>query len=192
MKKACVFCASSDKVDDIYKKTAAEIGEILVQNQYATVYGGGEVGLMGALAKSVLKNKGEIIGVIPQFMVDMNWGYSEVSEMIVTETMMQRKETILSLSQLAIALPGGCGTLDELLDAITLKQLGQFNYPIIIVNTNGFYDMFIAQLKTMIQERFMREIHEKIWTVIDKPSEFINAINNSLEWDSSSIHSAAV
>jgi uncharacterized protein (TIGR00730 family) len=142
------------------------------------VYGGGGIGLMGILADSVLENNGKITGVIPSFMKDEGWGHLGVSEMIITEDMSERKKKMFNMANAIIALPGGVGTLEELSEAITLKQLSLFDGPIIILNTLGFYTHLLEFFETMIKGDFLRFEHKGIWEVVDTPEEVINALNN--------------
>ena len=183
--RVTVFCASSQKIDPIYFKDAAELGEILARNKIEVYYGGGAIGLMGSLANSMLKNGGHITGIIPRFMIEQGWGHPEVEHIIVSD--MHERKKKLADTNAVIALPGGVGTMEELLEMVTLKQLGKLLVPIIILNTNGFFDPLLKLFSQMIEQHFMREIHSRIWSVINSPSEALNAINNAPEWDGSAI-----
>ena len=185
MQNICVYCASSTQVDKLYLESAAELGRVLVENGMNLVYGAGSVGLMGALADSVMLHGGKVTGVIPAFMCEQEWDHKGITELIITETMHERKEKMAFMSDAAIALPGGCGTLEELLEVITWKQLGLYLHPIIIVNINGYYNSLIEMLQKAIDQRFMREIHGAIWTVVDEVAGVIHAINNAEKWDKS-------
>ena len=148
MNEVCVYCASSTRIDDKYIKVAEELAEELVNAGYGVVYGGGEVGLMGALANKVLALKGEIKGVIPNFMIEVEWAHKGVERMITVDTMSERKSKLIDGVFAVIALPGSTGTLDELIDVLSLKKLGLFTKPVIIVNSFGFYDsLFILLTK---------------------------------------------
>lgn len=192
MKKVCVYCASSTKIDAAYFEAAKMLGNILAENELELVYGGGSMGLMGTVADAVMEHGGRVTGVIPRFMCEQNWNHTAVSEMIVTESMHERKEKMAFMSDAAIALPGGCGTLEELLEVITWKQLGLFTKPIIILNTNGFYDPLIEMLHRAIDQQFMRELHKDIWTVVTKPEDIIPAIKNARVWDTNVRKFAAI
>ncbi|MFT5167789.1 MAG: hypothetical protein ACI8P3_003027 [Saprospiraceae bacterium] len=192
IKKVTVYCASSDKLATKYFAAAQRIGEILVNHDITVIYGGGAKGLMGKLADTVIKNKGTIIGVMPEFMQKVEWQHNGISELILTKDMHERKKKFMEDTDALIALPGGCGTLEELLEAITLKKLGVFINPIIILNQDGYYDPLIAMLETCIFEKFMSVEHRGIWTVIREPEELIDAINNAPEWRHSDIDFAAV
>lgn len=190
--RVCVYCASSTKVPEVYFRDTATLGQTLARQGVTVVYGGGSVGLMGALADAVLKEKGRIIGVIPEFMMKLEWGNKNATELIVVEDMAQRKKKFIEDVDAVIALPGGSGTLEELSEVISLKKLGLFRKPIIILNTNGFYDQLIAFLERMIEDHFMHEAHKRLWTVIQEPSQIITAIENSPDWTSDDFKFAAI
>lgn len=186
-RRVSVFCASSAKVNGSYIEAARRLGQILSEAGISVNYGGGAVGLMGALADSMLAAGGTIRGVIPGFMVEQGWDHKGVKDMEIVESMHARKKFLTVDVDAYIALPGGVGTLEELLEMITHKQLGQILQPIIIVNTNGFFDPFLEMLDRMIEEQFMRALHKDIWTVVDTPEEVLDAIRNAPEWDGSAI-----
>lgn len=183
MKRICVYCASSSKVAPMYFEEARKLGRILAENNIELVYGGGSVGLMGALADAVMEAGGRVTGVIPRFMCEVEWQHNEVTELILTETMHARKEKMAVLADAVVALPGGCGTLEELLEVITWKQLGIFNKPIVILNINNFYTHLIAQLEQAVSENFMIEKHKEIWDVADKAENVLTVIQNAKPWD---------
>ena len=181
----CVYCASSNKVAAIYGETAYELGALLAKEGIPVVTGAGGIGLMRKVEDGALDNGGKAIGVIPQFMVEHGWHHTGLTELRITESMHERKQTMASLSDAVIALPGGCGTIEELSEIITWKQLGLYFNPIVILNVNGYYNHFIAQLEQAIEEHFMGEIHGKIWSVAETPSEALEIIRNTPVWDSS-------
>jgi uncharacterized protein (TIGR00730 family) len=185
-----VFCASSNQVAEKYYQAARLTGEQLVFSGYPVFYGGGKSGLMGCLAETVLKSGGKITGVQPHFMHEQEWYHPGITRMILVEDMAERKRILFSEALAVVALAGGVGTLDEFLEAITLKQLGQFNRPIILVNTDGFFDPLLLQLSRMAEERFMREEHMQLFTVINSPEHLIEAIREAPSWDSSNIGKA--
>ncbi|HHT23499.1 MAG TPA: TIGR00730 family Rossman fold protein [Bacteroidales bacterium] len=178
MKKIYVYCASSSKVNSEYVETARKLGKILAENNIELVYGGGSVGLMGVLADSVLENGGRVTGVIPRFMVEVEWQHDGLTELILTESMHERKEKMAELADAVVALPGGCGTLEELLEIITWKQLGIHSLPIIIVNVNGYYNHLLAQFQQAADELFMRPEHLQMWNVTNSAEEVLKAISN--------------
>ena len=190
--RICVYCASSAKIDEIYFEATERLAKILVNSGVQVIYGGGGHGLMGKLADTVLAHGGHIKGIMPQFMNEVEWAHKRVTDFEFTKTMHERKAKFLENIDALIALPGGTGTLEELLEAITLKRLGQFTKPIIILNTNGYYDPLIQMLERCIEEKFLRPIHAEMWTFVHQPEEVMPAINQSMEWDENAITFAAV
>jgi uncharacterized protein (TIGR00730 family) len=190
--RICVYCASSAKIDEIYFEATERLAKILVNSGVQVIYGGGGHGLMGKLADTVLAQGGQIKGIMPQFMNEVEWAHKKVTDFEFTNTMHERKAKFLENIDALIALPGGTGTLEELLEAITLKRLGQFTKPIIILNTNGYYDPLIQMLKRCVEEKFLRPIHAEMWTFVHQPEEVMSAINQSMEWDENAISFAAV
>ena len=183
MKRICVYCASSSKINPAYFEEAKNLGEIFAKNNVELVYGGGSVGLMGRLADSVMEAGGKVVGVIPRFMCEVEWQHNEISELIITETMHERKEKMAEMADAVVALPGGCGTIEELMEVITWKQLGIFNKPIVILNINDYYSHLISQLEQAVDERFMIEKHKEIWCVVTKAEDVLYAIKNAKSWD---------
>ncbi len=145
--------AASDKE---YADAASELGMLLSKAGIEVVFGGGGIGLMGKLADTILENNGTITGVIPSFMKDQGWNHSDVSDMIITSDMGERKKQMFAMADAIVALPGGVGTLEELTEAITLKQLGLFRGPVIILNTLNFYKSLIDFFEHMVSEYFLR------------------------------------
>lgn len=190
--RICIYCASSAKIDEIYFEATERLAKILVNSGVQVIYGGGGHGLMGKLADTVLAHGGQIKGIMPQFMNEVEWAHKNVTDFEFTKTMHERKAKFLENIDALIALPGGTGTLEELLEAITLKRLGQFTKPIIILNTNGYYDPLILMLKRCVEEKFLRPIHAEMWTFVHQPEEVMSAINQSMEWDENAISFAAV
>jgi uncharacterized protein (TIGR00730 family) len=180
----CVYCASSQKCDPAYHDAARRLGEVLAAHNFTIVYGGGGVGSMGALADGALARGGRVIGVLPQFMKDLEWGHSRLTELRIVEDMRVRKHTMLSHSHGVVALPGGSGTFEELLEAITLKRLGLYTYPIILVNTRDFYAPLIQLFERAVAERFMDERHLAMWQVVDTPDDVPAAIASAPPWSS--------
>jgi uncharacterized protein (TIGR00730 family) len=180
--KVCVFAASSSRIDPAYSIAAAELGKAFADQHVHAVFGGGGIGLMGIFADAMLARKGDITGVIPEFMTKEGWGHDGIKDMIVTSDMSERKKTIFAMSDAAVALPGGVGTLEELTEVITLKQLGQFNKPIIIMNINGFYDHLIEFFDHMVRGHFMRLEHKDIWQIVISAEEVVPAIVNYTGW----------
>ena len=192
IKKVTVYCASSAKVDQQYFEGAKRIAEILVEHDITTVYGGGAVGLMGKLADTVIERGGRIVGVMPEFMQKVEWQHEGITELILTKDMHERKKRFMMDADALVALPGGCGTLEELLEAITLKRLGVYVNPIIIFNQNGYYDPLLEMFNRCIEQKFLRDEHRDIWTVISEPEQLIAAIQEAPQWHHSAINFAAV
>ncbi|WP_462318043.1 LOG family protein [Marinilabilia sp.] len=192
MKNIAVFCASSPKVPEIYFEDARKVSASLVKAGYGIIYGGGGAGLMGAVADEALRYKGCIKGIIPGFMVDVEWEHKDVEDMVHVETMHKRKELMVQQSAGIVALPGGTGTLEELFEVMSLKKLGQYPHPIVVLNTGGYYDGLLALTSKMVEERFMRPVHNEMWTIVNTPEEVVPAIKNAKPWGEDSIRFAAL
>lgn len=175
----CVFCASSANIDQRYLEAARELGALLAQGQWKCVNGGGAVGLMGALTDGALDAGGEVTGVIPKFMVDNGWCYDRLEDVIVTADMHQRKQMMSEMADAVIAMPGGVGTFEELLETLTWRQLGLVKVPVIILNTLGYYDPLLAMLHHAIDEGFMKPSHSQLWTVASTPIEAIACLEDN-------------
>jgi len=192
IERICVFSASSPGIPELYLKASREMANILTENNIAMNYGAGSVGIMGAMADVMLEKQGSVRGIIPKFMKDMGWMHPHLKDPVIVETMHERKNLMVSGVDAIIAMPGGVGTLEELLEVITLKQLGQFLKPIIILNTNNYYDELLKQFQLMVDENFMRPLHGSIWQVASTPAEVLPMIESEPDWDPSSIKYAAV
>jgi len=188
--KICVYCASSAKIDKSYFEATEKLAKYFVENNIEIVYGGGAIGLMGKLADTILAHGGKIKGIMPKFMKELEWAHKKVTDFEFTETMHQRKAKFLEGIDGIVSLPGGCGTLEELLEAITLKRLGQFTKPIVILNTNGFYNPLENLLESCVSQNFMHEKHLQMWKFVNEPEEVISAIKNSVKWEANSINFA--
>jgi len=178
----CVFASSSSRIDPKYVQAAADLGSLFARSNMNVIYGGGGIGLMGALADAVIENGGSITGVIPSFMNDEGWGHPRVNNMIVTTDMGDRKKNMFARADAVVALPGGIGTLEELTEAITLKQLGLFRGPVVILNTLSFYKSLIDFLEHMVSGNFLRSEHKDMWVIADTPEEVLNALANDKGW----------
>ena len=157
MKSICVYCGSNFNGDPILRNAIEALATVLVAENITLIYGGGSVGVMGVIADDVLEKKGEVIGVIPQFLMDKEVGHKGLTEMIVTENMHQRKQKMADLSDGFIILPGGFGTLEEFFEVLTWLQLGLHAKPIGVLNVNGFYDPLFMQLDVMVKNRFLKQ-----------------------------------
>lgn len=173
MKKICVFCASAPGFNDMYMRSATEVGHILVDNGIDLVYGGAQVGLMGAVANAVLEKGGKVTGVIPHFLSREEIAHNSLTKLIKVDSMHQRKTQMAELSDGFVTLPGGYGTLEELCEIITWAQLGLHNKPIGILNLNGYYDHFIAQLDHMVKAGLLRQRNRDMLLVADNPSDLL-------------------
>ena len=173
----CVFASSSSRIKSEFGAAAARLGTLLAQSGMDVVYGGGGIGLMGKLADAVIENNGKITGVIPLFMNEEGWGHQHLDKMIITPDMGERKRKMFAMSDAVVALPGGVGTLEELTEAITLKQLSLFDGPVIILNTLGFYRSLFDFLENMVDTHFLRMEHKGIWEIVNTPEEVIIELN---------------
>ncbi len=192
MQTICVYCASSTQVKPSYFEQTKRLAQILANENLSIVYGGGSMGLMGQLADSMLEAGGKITGVIPRFMCEVEWNHTALTELILVETMHERKEKMAMLGDAVVALPGGCGTMEELLEVITWKRLGIFTKPIIIVNVEGYFDDLVKMLNRAVDENFMREEHREMWKVVEKADEVLPAIHQSKSWDENARSFAAL
>ena len=188
----CVYSASSTKIDEVYFNAARQLGQLLAKRRIRLINGAGSIGLMRSVADAVLENGGEVTGVIPKFMVEQGWHHTGLSKLVEVESMHERKQLMADLSDAVIALPGGCGTLEELLEIITWKQLGLYLNPIVILNTNGFFDPLLDMLTRAIDENFMRRQHGEIWHVATTPEEAVELIYTVPVWDASIRKFAAI
>ena len=182
----CVFCASSANIDERYLLAARELGQRLAEGGWRCVNGGGAVGLMGAVTDGTLDAGGEVTGVIPKFMVDNGWCYDRLEDVIITPDMHQRKQMMSEMADAVIALPGGVGTFEELLETLTWRQLGLVKVPVIILNTLGYYDALLTMLDHAIDEGFMKSSHAALWQVASTPAEAIALLEhpNNVEFES--------
>lgn len=192
IKSVCVYSASSTKIDPVYFDAAACLGKLLAEKQIRLINGAGNIGLMRAVADAVLQNEGEVTGVIPQFMVEQGWHHTGLTKLIEVESMHERKQIMAGMSDAVIALPGGCGTLEELLEVITWKQLGLYLNPIVVLNVNRFFDPLLEMLDKAIGENFMRRQHGDIWHVATTPEEAVELIHSIPVWDVSIRKFAAI
>jgi uncharacterized protein (TIGR00730 family) len=180
--RICVYAASSPQAAPVYMDAARLLGETLAANGCSIVYGGGSQGLMGALADGALARGGEVIGVLPKFMADLEWGHPGLTHLDLVEDMRERKHKLLTGSDAVIALPGGCGTLEELFEAITLKRLGLYFNPILLLDTAGFYQPLQAFLEQVIAHKFLNPEHAQMWSLVAEPAGVLPAIAATPPW----------
>jgi len=180
--KICIYCASSKSIPKVYFELTKELTHELVRDGHHIIYGGGSRGLMGQVADTCLELKGNITGIIPGFMKEVEWDHPEVKDMQIVEDMAERKKRFLEQSDAIITLPGGVGTMEEIAEALSFKRLGLIQHPIIIANFNGFYDEMISYLNKMVDEDFMGEKGRELWTVLTEPNEIKEVLANAKPW----------
>ena len=176
MKHLCVFCGSSKGKDSVYVNTASDLAEAIVREDLTMVYGGGSIGIMGVLADKILSLNGKVIGVIPRFLYDLEVGHDHVTELIIVDSMHERKQKMAEISDGFLALPGGYGTLEEMAEIMTWIQLKLIRKPIGLLNINGFYDPFLKMLDTMVVEGFLKQNNRNILLSSTDPEEMITMI----------------
>lgn len=192
VKQICVYCSSSNLIAKEYFDDARSLGRAIAQKGITLVYGGGSSGLMGCIANEVLAYSGKVIGIIPDFMKQVEWAHTGVTELHVVGDMHERKKKFLDGTDALVALPGGCGTLEELLEVITLKRLGLYSKPIIIVNLNGFYDPLLEMLRRCIDQKFMNHDSDQMWVVVSRSEEVMNGILTAPSWHEDAIQRATL
>jgi len=178
MKSITVFCGSSFGSDDLYKEQATLLGQTLAKENIQLIYGGANVGLMGAVADGVLKEGGKAIGVLPHFLQSKEIAHQNLTELILVETMHERKTKMNELCDGVIVLPGGYGTLEEFFEMITWAQLGLHKKPIAILNIDGFYDDLIKLVQTMVDKGFLKQINQEMLLVSDSIDELLEKMRN--------------
>ncbi|MFD1602455.1 TIGR00730 family Rossman fold protein [Flavobacterium artemisiae] len=178
MKRITVFCASSFGTDKIYEEQAVLVGKTLAEQNIELVYGGANVGLMGAVADGALQAGGKVIGVLPDFLRSKEIAHLGLTELILVESMHERKTKMSDLCDGVIALPGGFGTLEELFEMLTWAQLGLHKKPIAILNINGFYDALITLLETMTEKGLLKEVNQKMLLVSDNIDDLLYQMKN--------------
>lgn len=178
MKRLTVFCASSFGTEKIYEEQAILVGKTLAEQNIELVYGGANVGLMGAVADGALNAGGKVIGVLPNFLRSKEIAHRGLTELILVESMHERKTKMNDLCDGVIALPGGFGTLEELFEMLTWAQLGLHKKPIAILNVNGFYDSLITLLQTMTEKGLLKEVNQKMLLVSDNIDDLLNQMKN--------------
>lgn len=188
----CVYSASSTKIDPVYFDTAYELGTLLGQQHIRLINGAGNMGLMSAVSDAALAAGGEVTGVILRFMVEQGWHHTGLTRLVEVESMHERKKMMADLSDAVIALPGGCGTLEELLEIITWKQLGLYLNPVVILNVKGYFDPLLAMLQRAMEENFMRTQHGSIWHVAKTVREAVELVHTVPLWDVSIRKFAAI
>ncbi|MGE5789196.1 MAG: TIGR00730 family Rossman fold protein [Myxococcales bacterium] len=175
--RVCVYCGSNPGTSPAYCRAAEQVGALLASRGIGIVYGGGRLGLMGALADAALAHGGKVIGVIPRFLKEVEVQHQSLSELHVVETMHERKATMASLSDAFIALPGGIGTLEETFEVWTWTQLGSQRKPVGLLDVDGFYRPLITFLDHLVTEGFLRSTHRSILQIATDPTEMLDLLN---------------
>ncbi len=173
IRKICVFCGSGPGADPAFSAAARAFGKILAQNKIRLVYGGGSIGLMGAVAKAAIEHGGEVTGIIPEFLKEREHALKDVQEMIVTRSLHERKQLMFEHADAFVALPGGIGTLEELVEQLTWAQLGRHKKPILIANINGFWDPLRVLLDHMTELKFIRPGLSVRYFVVERVEEIL-------------------
>jgi uncharacterized protein (TIGR00730 family) len=176
--KICVFCSSSDAVDDPYRAAAAELGALIGAGGHTMVYGGGRVGLMGAAARAARENGGQVVGIIPEFMNRPGVPNLDCDELVFTKDMRERKARMMEMSDAFVALPGGFGTLEEIAEVITQKQFDFLKGPLVAVNTEGFYDHLAAFFERFYEKRFAKPAFRATCPFVADPVEAMKYIRD--------------
>lgn len=185
MKYISVFCGSSMGNDPIYAEQAKQLGQAIARRNYGLVYGGARVGLMGLVADAALREGGEVIGVLPRFLMDKELQHNSLSQLHIVDTMHERKAKMHELGHAVVALPGGYGTMEELFEVLTWSQLALHNEPVGLLNVDGFYDSLLQLSSTMIEKGFLSDSYRNLLlvdtdveTLIDKLEQYIPSTNN--------------
>ena len=187
-----VYCASSSKIDPAYMEEAYKVGQLLARAGITLINGAGNMGLMKASSDGCLEAGGRAVGIIPGFMIAEGWCHQGMSEIIETPDMHIRQQKMAEAGDAAIVLPGGCGSMAELFELITWKQLGLYLKPIVILNTKGYYDALLRQLEQAAEEQFMRKEHLQIWRVAQTAEEAVQLATSTPMWDTNVRRFAAV
>lgn len=190
--RVTVYAASSQALAPEYVDAAKRLGRALAQAGLPIVYGGGSTGLMGALADAALAAGGRVHGVIPEFLMKLEKGHQGLTSLDVVPDMRERKHRMLADSRAVVTLPGGCGTFEEVFEAMTLKRLGQYFGPIVLVNANGYYDGLLAFLRHSVRERFMSQVHLDLWHTVSRPEDVPEALDTIEPWSHDALSRAAV
>ena len=180
LKALCVFCGSQPGVDPAFRAHAMRLGSDLARHGAALVYGGGRTGLMGAIADQVLAGRGAVIGVIPDFLKDKELAHTEATELVVVADMHTRKRMMFERADAFCILPGGVGTLDEFFEIVTWRQLHRHNKPIVVLNSQGYWDNLVGLFGAIITQGFAHRGHDALITVVNDPAEVIPAVEREL------------
>jgi len=179
IKTLCVYLGSSNRCDDVYKDAARDFGQLMAKAGIGLVYGGGNVGLMGLVANAVMENGGKVTGIIPEHISSREIANNHLTELHVVDSMHTRKQMMVDLADGFIMMPGGIGTLDEICEVMTWKQLGIHDKPIVIANINNYWTPFLDMIDNVIKGKFMREDDRRIITVVKSVEDIIPAVTQA-------------
>ena len=174
--RVCVFCGSQYGSDPTYRRVAARLGEMLGAAGVTIIYGGGHVGLMGAVADAAIAAGGEVIGLIPTRLLEREVGHRAITRLITTKDMFERKRQMIDRAEAFVILPGGLGTLDELLEVITLRQLGYHDKPIVVLNLGGYWDPLLGLVQRVIAEGFAASDAARLFDLVDTVEDVLPAL----------------
>jgi uncharacterized protein (TIGR00730 family) len=192
LSRVTVYASSSNALDETYYDAASRLGTVLGEAGLDIIYGGGGVGLMKSMADSAMAAGAHVHGVIPGFLNTVEHGHKSLNRLEVVEDMRERKHRMLADSDAVVSLPGGSGTFEEVFEALTLKRLGQFLGPIVLVNTRGYFDRMHDFLRHSVKERFMADVHLNMWSLVDEPEAVPQALSSAVAWSSEAASFAAV
>ncbi len=183
-KSISVFCSSSDAVSDEFKTVANELGKRITALNCRLVFGGSSKGLMRVVADAVLDNGGDVLGIMPEFMKEVEWNYDRLTneQLVWTRTMAERKELLINRADVIVVLPGAVGTLEEVAEVLSLKRLGRYFSPVVFVNTNHFFSPLVEWLDRTVDEKLMRDEHKKMWYLADDVNDLFNYLSIAEEW----------
>jgi uncharacterized protein (TIGR00730 family) len=180
IKSVCVYCGSSSTLADVYKDAAKDLGQEFVKNDVRLVYGGGDVGLMGIIADSIMANGGKVTGFITEYLNQFEKGHTGITELFIVDSMHERKRLMFEHSDAFAILPGGFGTLDEIFEILTWRQLRLHSKPVVLVNINQYWSpLFDKFVDHMIEEKFIRPEHKKFYTVVDKIEDVLPTLEKN-------------
>lgn len=182
-KNICVYCSSSNYLDEKFYKLAQELGHKIAKNGFGLVYGGTTVGTMGQIANAVIHSEGKVIGVIPKLIQEKGLAHPELAEIIITKDMRERKATMEAHSEAFIALPGGFGTFEEVFEMIVAKQLGYHKKAIIFLNIDNFYDPMFQMFENVYQEKFAKEEAKELYFIANNTDEVFEYLSTYKEKD---------
>jgi len=192
VQRVTVYASSSNALAESYYDAAGRLGTVLGKAGMNIVYGGGGAGLMGAMANRALAEGAHVHGVIPDFLNTVEHGHQNLSQLEVVGDMRERKHRMLVDSNAVVSLPGGSGTFEEVFEVLTLKRLGYFLGPIVLVNTNSYFDRLVDFLEHSVSERFMSELHLEMWSIVDEPEQVFEAMLRATKWSRDARKFAAV